>query len=88
MTDPGTLEDLAKEKLTQSGWYYASNNAGLSYTHLANRQAFFRHRIIPRMLIDTNTRDTVTEIFGHKVAAPIGMFYVPITGMRSCENIF
>ncbi|KAL1749191.1 FMN-dependent dehydrogenase [Schizophyllum fasciatum] len=75
-TDPAKLEELAKEKLTQAGWYYASSNAGMSYTHLANRQAFYRHRIIPRMLVDTNTRDTATTIFGHRVAAPIG--FAPI----------
>jgi len=55
---------------------YASSNAGQSYTHLANRQAFFRHRIIPRQLVDTNLRDTTTTIFGHKVSAPIG--FAPI----------
>ncbi|KAF2235120.1 FMN-linked oxidoreductase [Viridothelium virens] len=74
--DPGDLEELAKEKLTQGGWYYASSNAGQSYTHTQNRQAFYRHRIIPRMLVDTNTRDTRAEIFGHKVSAPIG--FAPI----------
>ncbi|KAF2398960.1 FMN-dependent alpha-hydroxy acid dehydrogenase [Trichodelitschia bisporula] len=77
-TDPGKLEALAKERLTQNGWYYASSNAGLSYTHTANRQAFYRHRIIPRMLVDTNKRDTGTEIFGHKVSAPIGFAPVGI----------
>ncbi|MCJ1299064.1 hypothetical protein MMC08_001855 [Hypocenomyce scalaris] len=75
-TDPGKLEELAQKKLTEGGWYYASSNAGSSYTHLANRQAFFRHRIIPRQLVDTNIRDTSTTIFGHKVAAPIG--FAPI----------
>ena len=29
-------------------------------------QAFFRHRIIPRQLVDTNLRDTTTTVFGHK----------------------
>ena len=71
-TDPGKLEELAEKKLTQNGWYYASSNAGLSYTHTANRQAFYRHRIIPRMLVDTNNRDMDTMLFGHKVPAPIG----------------
>ncbi|KAL3427895.1 FMN-dependent dehydrogenase [Phlyctema vagabunda] len=75
-TEPGDLEDLAKKSLTLGGWYYASSNAGQSYTHLANRQAFYRHRIVPRMLVDTNKRDTTTEIFGHKVSAPIG--FAPI----------
>lgn len=81
--DPGRLEELAKEKLTQGGWYYASSNAGQSYTHTANRQAFYRHRIIPRMLVDTNRRDTKAEIFGHKVSAPIG--FAPI-GINKIYN--
>ncbi|KAJ5725778.1 uncharacterized protein N7483_007135 [Penicillium malachiteum] len=56
--------------------YYASSNAGMSNTHLANRQAFYRHRIIPNQLVDTNNRDTTTTIFDHKVSAPIG--FAPI----------
>ncbi|GKZ35002.1 hypothetical protein AbraIFM66950_005441 [Aspergillus brasiliensis] len=75
-TDPRKLEEEAHKKLSQGGWYYASSNAGMSNTHLANRQAFFRHRIIPNQLVDTNLRDTTTEIFGHKVSAPIG--FAPI----------
>lgn len=74
--DPRKLEEQAREKLSQGGWYYASSNAGMSTTHLANRQAFYRHRIIPRQLVDTNQRDTTTEIFGHRVSAPIG--FAPI----------
>jgi isopentenyl diphosphate isomerase/L-lactate dehydrogenase-like FMN-dependent dehydrogenase len=77
-TEPAKLEELAKEKLSQGGWYYASSNAGQSHTHTVNRQAFYRHRIIPRMLVDTNQRDTATEIFGHKVPAPIGFAPVGI----------
>jgi isopentenyl diphosphate isomerase/L-lactate dehydrogenase-like FMN-dependent dehydrogenase len=76
--DPAALETLAKKNLTQNGWLYASSNAGQSHTHTVNRQAFYRHRIIPRMLVDTNTRDTATEIFGHKVPAPIGFAPVGI----------
>ncbi|OJJ71368.1 hypothetical protein ASPBRDRAFT_196876 [Aspergillus brasiliensis CBS 101740] len=75
-TDPRKLEEEAHKELSQGGWYYASSNAGMSNTHLANRQAFFRHRIIPNQLVDTNLRDTTTEIFGHKVSAPIG--FAPI----------
>ncbi|KAF3007674.1 hypothetical protein E8E13_009123 [Curvularia kusanoi] len=77
-TDPGHLEEQAKAKLTQNGWFYASSNAGQSHTHTANRQAFYRHRIIPRMLVDTNLRDTKTSIFGHEVNAPIGFAPVGI----------
>ncbi|KAI1463366.1 L-lactate dehydrogenase [Daldinia caldariorum] len=75
-THPDKLRETARERLSQSGWYYASCNAGLSWTHYANRQAFYRHQIVPRMLVDTSRRDTATSIFGHRVAAPIG--FAPI----------
>ncbi|TEA17373.1 putative lactate 2-monooxygenase [Colletotrichum sidae] len=77
-THPDKLEELAERKLTQNGWLYASSNAGLSHTHQANRQAFYRHKIVPRQLVDTNERSTRTTIFGHEVAAPIGIAPVGI----------
>jgi isopentenyl diphosphate isomerase/L-lactate dehydrogenase-like FMN-dependent dehydrogenase len=75
-THPDNLKERAKEKLTENGWYYSACNAGISWTHYANRMAFYRHQIIPRMLQDTNKRDSATELFGHKVGAPIG--FAPI----------
>lgn len=85
-TDPNKLEELAKQKLSQGGWYYASSNAGQSLTHLANRQAFFRHKIIPRMLVDTNKRDTRTSIWGHSVSAPIGFSPIGINRVYHSEG--
>jgi len=70
-TEPFELEKKAKEKLAAGGWYYASANAGLGWTHVANREAFYKYRIVPRMGIDTNTRDISTHLFGHKINAPI-----------------
>lgn len=67
---------MGKPPLTISPRLYASCNAGQSWTHYANRLAFYRHQVIPRMLVDTDHRDTATTIFGHKVAAPIG--FAPI----------
>jgi isopentenyl diphosphate isomerase/L-lactate dehydrogenase-like FMN-dependent dehydrogenase len=69
--DPHELEQHAKRKLSLNGWNYAASNAGSSLTDRANREAFYRHRIIPRMLRDTNQRDTTIELFGHKISAPI-----------------
>ncbi|KAJ7162819.1 FMN-dependent dehydrogenase [Mycena filopes] len=75
-TDPAKLKELAKDRLSKAGWLYSSCNAGQSWTHYANRLAFYRHQIIPRTLVDTTDRDTATTIFGHKVSAPIG--FAPI----------
>lgn len=74
---------VRRRRRTRSGYrltgclrLYSSCNAGQSWTHLANRLAFYRHQVIPRTLVDTSHRDTATTIFGHRVAAPIG--FAPI----------
>lgn len=77
-TAPEELEKLARECLGRNGRYYAESNAGMNWTHLANRQSFYRHRLIPNQLVDTNHRDTTTTLFGHKCSAPIGFAPVGI----------
>jgi isopentenyl diphosphate isomerase/L-lactate dehydrogenase-like FMN-dependent dehydrogenase len=37
----------------------------------ANRRAFERIAIVPRMLRDVSTRDTSVEIFGRRLPAPV-----------------
>lgn len=56
-TDPEELEKKAKECLSRGGWRYASCNAGLSWTHDANRQAFRRWQIIPRSVDVSGVQD-------------------------------
>ncbi|KAL7624860.1 hypothetical protein AAE478_004074 [Parahypoxylon ruwenzoriense] len=73
---PDKLRETAKEQLSQTGWYYTSCNAGLPWTHYADRQAFFRHQIIPRTLVSTTGRETATTIFGRGASAPFG--FAPI----------
>ncbi|TIB34916.1 hypothetical protein E3P84_01543 [Wallemia ichthyophaga] len=75
-THPSRLQHDARNNLTNNGYWYASSNAGMGWTHHANREAFFKYRIIPRTLQDTNTRDLTTTVFGHKVPAPI--LFAPI----------
>ncbi|KAF8897622.1 FMN-dependent alpha-hydroxy acid dehydrogenase [Infundibulicybe gibba] len=65
------LEESTKKKLNERAYFYANSNAGLGWTNRANREAFYRWRIIPRMLVDTNVRDLSTELFGHRIPAPI-----------------
>lgn len=37
-TAPEALEQQAKESLSKGGWLYASCNAGIDWTHRANRE--------------------------------------------------
>lgn len=54
---PDELQESTKKKLTDRGYFYANSNAGIGWTDRANREAFYRWRIIPRTLVDTNVRD-------------------------------
>lgn len=54
---PDELQDSTKKKLNDRGYFYANSNAGLGWTDRANREAFYKWRIVPRTCVDTNTRD-------------------------------
>lgn len=72
------IEAKAKEKLKDCGgaFMYAGGSAGTSATHRANRQAFERYGIIPRMLVNATTRSLETKIFGVTHSSPV--FIAPI----------
>jgi isopentenyl diphosphate isomerase/L-lactate dehydrogenase-like FMN-dependent dehydrogenase len=65
------LEAAAKQKLSQQAWAYTAGSAGLETAAEANRAAFARHPIAPRMLAGAAQRDLGCEIFGARVAAPL-----------------
>ncbi|EKM57097.1 uncharacterized protein PHACADRAFT_142250 [Phanerochaete carnosa HHB-10118-sp] len=73
---PEELQESTKKKLNDRGYFYANSNAGLGWTDRANREAFYKWRIVPRTCVDTSTRDLTTTIFGHKIPAPI--MFAPI----------
>ncbi|KAI0353025.1 L-lactate dehydrogenase [Trametes cingulata] len=73
---PEELQESTKKKLNDRGYFYANSNAGLGWTDRANREAFYRWRIVPRTCVDTNTRDLTTTLFGHKIPVPI--LFAPI----------
>ncbi len=70
------LEAKAKEKMSEKAWAYIAGAAGLETTMVANRAAFERISIAPRMLAGAATRDLSCELFGVKMSAP--MFTAPI----------
>ncbi|UZJ56297.1 hypothetical protein CBS101457_005617 [Exobasidium rhododendri] len=85
-THPDELVRLAKERLSAGGWSYAACDAGLGDTNKENKEAFKRYKIMPRMLVDTNTRDISTTIFGKKISAPIAFSPVGINKIYHPEG--
>ena len=68
--DPVRLEQAAKEKISKEAFAYIAGGAGLESTMDANRRAFERWRIVPRMLQDVSERDTSIELFGQPLPSP------------------
>ena len=65
------LEKKAKEILSPRAYDYVAGGAGGEDTIRANREAFYRWRIVPRMLRDVSKRDLSVELLGARLPAPI-----------------
>jgi isopentenyl diphosphate isomerase/L-lactate dehydrogenase-like FMN-dependent dehydrogenase len=65
------LEQKAKEILTPRAYDYVAGGAGGEDTMRANREAFYRWRIVPRMLRDVLKRDLTVALLGRRLPAPI-----------------
>ncbi|MGH6951034.1 MAG: alpha-hydroxy-acid oxidizing protein [Vitreimonas sp.] len=65
------LEAAAQRKMSPEAWAYTAGSAGLETAADANRAAFARFPIAPRMLAGAAQRNLGCEIFGAQVAAPL-----------------
>jgi len=65
------LEAAAQKKMTPEAWAYTAGSAGLETAAEANRAAFSRFPIAPRMLNGAAQRDLGVEMFGARAVAPV-----------------
>jgi len=65
------LEAAALEALSPEAAGYLAGGAGGEETVRANREAFDRWRIVPRMLRGVGTRDLRTQVLGTEMPAPV-----------------
>ncbi len=68
--DADRLETAAKGRMRPEAFAYVAAGAGNERTLAANRYAFDRWRIVPRMLRDVEHRDTSVELFGRRLRSP------------------
>jgi isopentenyl diphosphate isomerase/L-lactate dehydrogenase-like FMN-dependent dehydrogenase len=66
-------EALARERLHPAVWDYYSGGANDEVTLRANRAAFERLRLRPRVLVDVRAVSLATTLLGTPVALPIGI---------------
>ena len=80
-TTPTLLEERARAAMSKPAWAYTSGGAGSGATMRANRDAFDRWRVVPRVLHGTTTRDLRTTILGTDLEAPLLLAPVGAAGM-------
>lgn len=64
------LYQKASEKMSPDAHSYICGGAGMEKTMSANREAFNRLQIVPKMLNDVSERDLSIELFGKKHPTP------------------
>ena len=65
------LQARAKEALNARAYSYVAGGAGDEATQRANRAAFDRWAVVPRVLRDVSSRDTSIELFGRRLPSPL-----------------
>ena len=79
------LEQRAKQALLPEAWDYVAGGAGGEDTVRANREAYGRWHIVPRMLRDVAQRDLTVELFEQRLPAPVLLAPVGIQGIIHAE---
>lgn len=83
--DYAELEDAARARLSSEAFAYIAGGAGRESTMAANRAAFERWRIVPRMLRDVAMRDTSIELFGRRYPQPFILCPIGVLEMAHDE---
>lgn len=65
------LQERAREQLSDAAYGYVAGGAGEERTMRANRAAFDRHRLVPRMLGEVGQRDLTTTVCDTTLNAPV-----------------
>jgi lactate 2-monooxygenase len=68
--DLHALEENAKAAMLPHAFAYIAGGAGNESTLRANRAAFEKYKIVPRMLCDVGARDTSIELFDQRLPSP------------------
>src|SRR4051812_40573185 len=78
---PEELEASARAVLPPHAYVYVAGGAGAEDTVRANRDAFRRWRIVPRLLRDVSRRDLTIDLLGRRLPAPVLLAPIGVQGM-------
>lgn len=79
------LAKAAQAAMTPEAWAYVAGGAGRESTLDANRAAFERWQIVPRVLRDVERRDLSIELFGRRLPSPLLLCPIGVLEMAHPE---
>src|SRR5262245_57599983 len=82
---PEELEAQARATLPPEAYVYVAGGAGREDTVRANRDAFLRWRILPRVFRDVSRRDLGVSLLGRRLPAPVLLAPVGVQSMLHPE---
>jgi len=85
-TDLSMLESAAEERLEPRAFGYVAGAAGSGSTARANRDAFERRRLVPRMLRDVSETDLSVTVLGTQMPAPVMLAPVGVLSILHPEG--
>ncbi len=85
-TGSAQLEARAAEVLAPEALGYITPSAGSGATDRANRLAFDRWRIVPRMLRGSGARDLASTVLGDRIAAPMALAPIGVQTLAHPEG--
>ncbi len=80
-SDVTELERRARRRMSRRAWAYVAGGAGSGATVRANREAFDRWQVVPRMLHGSTERDLGTRVLDTDLAAPLLLAPVGAAGL-------
>src|SRR5450631_3139176 len=83
--DFNRLQAHAQASIPAAAFAYFAGGAGLERTMEANRRAFDRWQIVPRMLRGIEARDPGIELFGQRLPAPLLLAPVGVLELAHAE---
>ena len=83
--DYARLEAAAQRAMSAEGFAYVAGSAGEERTAAANRAAFGRHPIVPRVLRGADPRDLTLTLFGERLPAPVLLAPIGVLEMAHRE---
>ena len=83
--DVGALERAARKAVSAEAFAYLAGGAGGEATMAANRAAFDRWQIWPRVLRDVSSRDLSIELLGRRRATPFVLSPIGVAEMAHAD---